>query len=229
MILPPRDPKLVKSSPGRGSWPGPTITSSSSSTNLTTELSKSEQQLPSSQYQRKVNYISKYSIPTEPREAALNKSSNESASHQPGRLPPSKSEDTLYQSKYSKMNKQSPMHHRSGTITSLSASTSPLLNTRSSANSNLTHYVRHRTVSDSAHLLGPDENSTPNLALPSKIRSNGSGGKHKLSKSTASVAAMATSLSDNYTIGDNKDDSVLMPAPLPGILQVFFFFIFEMY
>lgn len=62
--LPPRDPKLVKSSPGRGSWPGPNI--SGSSTNLlTTEFSKSEQQLPSGQFARKGSNTSNVSTSSE--------------------------------------------------------------------------------------------------------------------------------------------------------------------
>lgn len=43
--LPPRDPKLVKSSASRGSWPGPGVSPGSVASFLTAELSKSEQHL----------------------------------------------------------------------------------------------------------------------------------------------------------------------------------------
>jgi hypothetical protein len=43
--LPPRDPKLVKSSTSRGSWPGPGVSPGSIASFLASELSKSEQQL----------------------------------------------------------------------------------------------------------------------------------------------------------------------------------------
>jgi hypothetical protein len=43
--LPPRDPKLVKSSTSRGSWPGPGVSPGSVASFLASELSKSEQHL----------------------------------------------------------------------------------------------------------------------------------------------------------------------------------------
>jgi hypothetical protein len=43
--LPPRDPKLVKSSASRGSWPGPGVSPGSVTSFLASELSKSEQHL----------------------------------------------------------------------------------------------------------------------------------------------------------------------------------------
>ena len=43
--LPPRDPKLVKSSTSRGSWPGPGVSPGNVASLLTAELSKSEQHL----------------------------------------------------------------------------------------------------------------------------------------------------------------------------------------
>lgn len=105
--LPPRDPKLVKSSPGRGSWPGPNVTNSSSNL-LTTEFSKSEQQLPSAQYVRKGSNTSNVSAESEAQKSSVPISSNSNLSNattassnnhlvplQNTRLPPSKSEDTL--------------------------------------------------------------------------------------------------------------------------------------
>jgi hypothetical protein len=116
--LPPRDPKLVKSSPGRGSWPGPSVVDPSCcpQTNLlTTEFSKSEQQLPSGLYPRKGSSSSNCSSSSEPYKLQS----------QP-RLPPSKSEDTLPpgpQYKVSRGLRPSSASTRS----SASTSTSPLL------------------------------------------------------------------------------------------------------
>ncbi|KAK7788905.1 hypothetical protein R5R35_006886 [Gryllus longicercus] len=45
--LPPRDPKLVKSSASRGSWPGPGVSPGSVACLLGAALGKSEQHLPS--------------------------------------------------------------------------------------------------------------------------------------------------------------------------------------
>jgi len=232
--LPARDPKLVKSSPGRGSWPGPNL--SKSSTNLlTTEFSKSEQQLPSGQYVRKSSNTSNASTTSEPQKScAPTSSSNLSSSNltttsnanhlvplQNVRLPPSKSEDTLILTKY----KHSP-RNRSATITSASASTSPLLSIKpiiysgsllsvSTAMTNTTSLLSvSNTNSDSLHSLSSDEYS----ANSSVCLKPGQPAKVKMSKPTASVAAMATVPTDN--LDEEKEEATMMPAPLPGILQV---------
>lgn len=233
--LPPRDPKLVKSSPGRGSWPGPNLSNSSSNL-LTTEFSKSEQQLPSGQYIRKGSNTSNVSTGSEPQKslcAPMSSSSNLSnlnttsgAHHllplQNTRLPPSKSEDTLILAKY----KYSP-RNRSATITSASASTSPLLSIKpimyggsllsvSTAMTNTTSLLSvSNTNSDSLHSLSSDEYSMPNSSVCLKP---GHSVKVKTPKPTASVAAMATVPQDN--LDEDKDEATMMPAPLPGILQV---------
>lgn len=234
--LPPRDPKLVKSSPGRGSWPGPNLSKSSSNL-LTTEFSKSEQQLPSGQYVRKGSNTSNTSTTSEPQKsscAPISSSSNlsnltttSSANHlvplQNVRLPPSKSEDTLILAKY----KQSP-RNRSATITSASASTSPLLSIKpiiysgsllsvSTAMTNTTSLLSvSNTNSDSLHSLSSDEYSATNSSVC--LKPGQPGVKVKTSKPTASVAAMATVSTDN--LDEEKDEATMMPAPLPGILQV---------
>ncbi|XP_067208009.1 ankyrin repeat and fibronectin type-III domain-containing protein 1 isoform X7 [Linepithema humile] len=234
--LPPRDPKLVKSSPGRGSWPGPNLSNSSSNL-LTTEFSKSEQQLPSGQYIRKGSNTSNVSTGSEAQKslcAPMSSSSNlsnltttSSANHllplQNTRLPPSKSEDTLILTKY----KYSP-RNRSATITSASASTSPLLSIKpimyggslisvSTPMTNTTSLLSvSNTNSDSLHSLSSDEYSTPNSSVCLKP---GHSVKVKTSKPTASVAAMATVPQDN--LDEDKDEATMMPAPLPGILQVY--------
>ncbi|XP_076381525.1 ankyrin repeat and fibronectin type III domain containing protein wide awake isoform X4 [Megalopta genalis] len=232
--LPPRDPKLVKSSPGRGSWPGPNVTNSSSNL-LTTEFSKSEQQLPSSQYIRKGSNTSNMSTGSEPPKSSVplssasnlsNTTSGGSNNHlvplQNARLPPSKSEDTLILTKY----KHSP-RNRSATITSASASTSPLLSIKpiiyggsllsvSTAMTNTTSLLSvSNTNSDSLHSLSSDEYSTPNSSVCIK-----SLGKGKPAKPTASVASMATGSLESQ-LEEEKDEATMMPAPLPGILQVY--------
>ena len=231
--LPPRDPKLVKSSPGRGSWPGPNVSNSSSNL-LTTEFSKSEQQLPSGQYIRKGSNTSNVSTGSEPPKSSIPMSSTSNLSNttstgsnhliplQNTRLPPSKSEDTLILTKY----KHSP-RNRSATITSASASTSPLLSIKpiiyggsllsvSTAMTNTTSLLSvSNTNSDSLHSLSSDEYSTPNSSVCIK-----SGlAKNKSSKPTASVAATATGSLESQ-LEEEKDEATMMPAPLPGILQV---------
>ncbi|XP_061940568.1 ankyrin repeat and fibronectin type-III domain-containing protein 1 isoform X5 [Apis cerana] len=234
--LPPRDPKLVKSSPGRGSWPGPNMSNSSSNL-LTTEFSKSEQQLPSGQYIRKGSNTSNVSTGSEPPKSSLPMSSASNLSNatsagsnnhlvplQNTRLPPSKSEDTLILTKY----KHSP-RNRSATITSASASTSPLLSIKpiiyggsllsvSTAMTNTTSLlsVSNNTNSDSLHSLSSDEYSTPNSSVC--IKSGHA--KSKSTKPTASVAATATGSLESQ-LEEEKDEATMMPAPLPGILQVY--------
>ncbi|XP_012171614.2 uncharacterized protein LOC100646318 isoform X1 [Bombus terrestris] len=233
--LPPRDPKLVKSSPGRGSWPGPNMSNSSSNL-LTTEFSKSEQQLPSGQYIRKGSNTSNVSAGSEPAKSTVPMSSPSNLSNatsagsnnhlvplQNTRLPPSKSEDTLILTKY----KHSP-RNRSATITSASASTSPLLSIKpmiyggsllsvSTAMTNTTSLLSvSNTNSDSLHSLSSDEYSTPNSSVCIKSGHT----KSKPTKPTASVAATATGSLESQ-LEEEKDEATLMPAPLPGILQVY--------
>jgi len=226
--LPPRDPKLVKSSPGRGSWPGPNLSKSSSNL-LMTEFSKSEQQLPSGQYVLKGSNTSNTSTTLEPQKSLCapissnNLTTTSSTNHlvplQNMRLPPSKSEDTLIFAKY----KHSP-RNRSATITSASANTSPLLSIKpiiysgsllsvSTAMTNTTSLLSvSNTNSDSLHSLSSDEYPASNSGVCLKP---GHSVNVKPSKPTASVAAMATP-SDL----EEKEKATMMPAPLPGILQV---------
>ncbi|XP_050447186.1 uncharacterized protein LOC126849428 isoform X1 [Cataglyphis hispanica] len=236
--LPPRDPKLVKSSPGRGSWPGPNLSNSSSNL-LTTEFSKSEQQLPSGQYIRKGSNTSNISITSEPQKSLCvpmssnsnlsnltTSSSNHLAPLQNTRLPPSKSEDTLIVAKY----KHSPRNRSATMTTSASASTSPLMSIKpiiyggsllsvSTAMTNTTSLLSvsvSNTNSDSLHSLSSEDNSTTNSSVCLKASHPV---KVKTSKPTASVAAMATVPQDN--LDEEKEESTMMPAPLPGILQVY--------
>lgn len=222
--LPSRDPKLVKSSPGRGSWPGPNLSNSSSNL-LTTEFSKSEQQLPSGQYVRKGSSTSNASTGSELQKSCAPMSSGSNLSNltitssinhllplQNTRLPPSKSEDTLILSKY----KHSP-RNQSTTITSASATTSPLLNIKPIYGGSLLNVstTMSNTNSDSLHSLSSDDYSAANSSICLKSGHI----KFKTSKPTASVAAMATLPLDTQ-LNEEKDEATMMPAPLPGILQV---------
>ncbi|XP_018376620.1 PREDICTED: ankyrin repeat and fibronectin type-III domain-containing protein 1 [Trachymyrmex cornetzi] len=197
--LPPRDPKLVKSSPGRGSWPGPNLSKSSSNL-LMTEFSKSEQQLPSGQYVLKGSNISNTSTTLEPQKslcAPINSSSNlittSTMNHliplQNMRLPPSKSEDTLI--------------FANGSLLSVSTA---MTNTSLLSVSN--------TNSDSLYSLSSDEYPASNSGACLKPSHSV---KVKTSKPTASVAAMTAIPSDL----DEKEEATMMPVPLPGILQVY--------
>ncbi|KAG5321995.1 ANKF1 protein, partial [Acromyrmex heyeri] len=199
--LPPRDPKLVKSSPGRGSWPGPNLSKSSSNL-LMTEFSKSEQQLPSGQYVLKGSNTSNTSTTLEPQKSLctpINSSSNlsttSSTNHlvplQNMRLPPSKSEDTLI--------------FANGSLLSVSTAMTNTTSLLSVSNTN----------SDSLHSLSSDEYPASNSGVCSK---SGHSVKVKPSKPTASVAAMAATPSD---LDEEKEEATMMPAPLPGILQVY--------
>lgn len=76
--------------------------------------------------------------------------------------------------------------------------------------------VSNNTNSDSLHSLSSDEYSTPNSSVC--IKSGHA--KSKSTKPTATVAATATTGSLESQLEEEKDEATMMPAPLPGILQV---------
>ncbi|XP_063981547.1 uncharacterized protein Wake isoform X2 [Diachasmimorpha longicaudata] len=265
--LPPRDPKLVKSSPGRGSWPGPNI--SSSATNLlTTEFSKSEQQLPcgshsvegqidnqtplirheeastpsiiEERHSRKGSDTSNYSTVSEPvRSSHPSYHTSTSAlgirdSEVTKLLPPSKSEDTLLLSQYRHISK-SRESTRSTVSMTVSASTSPQLISKPMYGNTLIGSTNQIALTNTTSLLSvntaaSNANSTNSLNSLSDDYSGEQSTstlriKTKSSKPSASVASVAScSLPDtNQSNNDDIKDQTLitMPAPLPGILQVF--------
>ncbi|XP_058794771.1 LOW QUALITY PROTEIN: ankyrin repeat and fibronectin type-III domain-containing protein 1 [Phymastichus coffea] len=125
--LPPRDPKLVKASPGRGSWPGPTAgADTTGGTGLgllgAESLSKSEQQLPlaeSAAASRRASGTSQNSTASESGRAASASGSRRGPAAAPGsRLPPSRSEDVLAPGR---------ARHAEHPNASVSAASSPLL------------------------------------------------------------------------------------------------------
>lgn len=222
--LPPRDPKLVKSSPGRGSWPGPNQSNSSSSSAcnlLTNELSKSEQQLPnggaSGHYRKCTGNGTKYSVEAS-RSAEGNVSSERFVPLLNERSTLSKSEDSLLLTNY----KHSPRNRSVNSLTSTTGAShtvngkqiiygSTFIGVSTSLNGSWS-VPSNKTESDGTHPAnGRDEYTVGN--------SSGGHVKCKSSKPSASVAAVATPSIDSQ-LDMKKDDATLMPAPLPGILQV---------
>lgn len=144
---PPRnDTKLMKSSPGRGSWPGPSHSLGTNGLLNAAEHSKSEQQLSLTTS----NLSSRYLSATSGFESSSRKNSadsnyshqsgnsyysaGESVEHIPPRLPPSRSEDTLAITKRTTTTSAAAVSHRKRATTvnsSMSSITgSPLLNIR---------------------------------------------------------------------------------------------------
>ncbi|XP_023316665.1 uncharacterized protein LOC106658011 isoform X1 [Trichogramma pretiosum] len=221
--IPPRDPKLVKSSPGRGSWPGPGVgnISGCSGTNLlATELSKSEQQLSMGPYPRKGSNSSNCSSTSEPHSQASSNSAflmpappvppHRFPQHQ-NRLPPSKSEDALIlackaqkqaSSQLQLQQQQQQLYNcRNQGKSSLSASTSPVMSSASTSRSSVNE--------DQTRLLKTTKSYNP--------------------APVASVASIANDLcnSEKFSGAEDKDEtnteltSGVRIAPLPGILQVY--------
>lgn len=167
---PPRDSKLMKSSPGRGSWPGPAISSGNGL--LVAEHSKSEQHLSvagggSTMSSRYLSATSEFEASSRKNSADSNYSHsghsyysvNCEGSHIGTRLPPSRSEDTL------NVSKKQPHRKRTTTInTSFSAASSPLLNIRPTY-TGTTDSV-HSLSSDSESASYPVLTSTPHKVSP---------------------------------------------------------------
>lgn len=214
--LPPRDPKLVKSSASRGSWPGPGVSPGSVACLLGAELSKSEQHLPTSRGARKSSGSSfsncsgansQYhghsggDISNASTMAAGGSNSSLRVSGMNTRLPPSRSEDTLLLQQ--QLQQQSHSHskvktharsHSSTITTSVSASTSPLLSVRPPHGGSLLGLATSATPATSLHSLSSDDSaSSPARPLVSK----------------------ATEEEDDLVT------STVVPAPSSGILQVY--------
>lgn len=142
LLQPPtRDNILMKSSPGRGSWPGPSHSLCTTSL-LGTEHSKSEQQLSVSSFNLSSQYLSATSgVETNSRKnsADSNYSHSGNSYYSAGesiehiivqRLPPSRSEDTLI---ISKSKHVPPLHRKRSTTVNasfLTATSPPTANVR---------------------------------------------------------------------------------------------------
>ncbi|CAH1116010.1 unnamed protein product [Phaedon cochleariae] len=235
--LPPRDPKLAKSTPGRGSWPGPGGTNS---TNLISEFSKSEQHL-------STNDTTQYLSACSDLESRKNSDSFNS-DYVCQDLAPSRSEDMLFNLPIG-----AGQHQSSRSNNSISAGTSPLLGTRplhsgsmvsvTTLNTTNTSDSMHSLSSDGDCVLQPVDTSTPNKSgkprmAPSKSMTN--------VKENIPVKVKSKYLNVGYPMGHSKLEPSLSksltnirsmievePAPKPqidakphsspqsGILQVF--------
>ncbi|KAJ8986128.1 hypothetical protein NQ317_005598 [Molorchus minor] len=161
--IPPRESKAIKSTPGRGSWPGPGGTSCMTpGGNLVNEFSKSEQHL--STNEASTQYLSACSDS----DSRKNSDSYNSDYFNP-HLPPSRSEDMLFS-----IPTTSNQRHRASTVSSVSATTSPLMNIRPLYGGSMVSVNTLNTTSNSIHSLSSDSDSTPqpmSSSTPHKSRS----------------------------------------------------------
>ncbi|KAJ0177387.1 hypothetical protein K1T71_007396 [Dendrolimus kikuchii] len=192
--IPARDGKITKTSPGRGSWPGPA--GNGNHTNLHPEFSKSEQQLSLAPRQTSVSTLnlsssqflntdsSKYgrkgSADSQFTQSSTNymssnsqfdiKSSGSHASIGSNRLPPSRSEDTLVLQNENVDPKPRP-HSINATA---STTSSPLLTVKSYYPGSMFSVRGKGNVSESAQSLSSDSESQscPITTVPLKIRPN---------------------------------------------------------
>lgn len=191
---PPRnDNKLVKSSPGRGSWPGPTHSLGANGL-LGAEHSKSEQQLSLTIGNMSSRYLSATSGFDNSRKNSADSnyshsgnsyySAGESVEHIVQRLPPSRSEDTLV---VTKKHLATPLHRKRATTVNASSCvpnlSSPKLTVRHVS-------TTHTSKTNSAHSLSSDSDGV-------------SAGAHPMSTSTpamkgTTVKGTASVTVDNY-------------------------------
>lgn len=144
--IPPRDPKIVKTTPGRGSWPGPGASNSTAGgSGLMNEFSKSEQHLSTNESQ----YLSACSDP----ESRKNSESYGSECFSE-KLPPSRSEDMLFSIPAG--------NNRVQPAASVSATSSPLLSVRPIYSGSLVsvNTLNTTNTSDSMHSLSSDSDAS---------------------------------------------------------------------
>lgn len=157
--IPPRESKVVKSTPGRGSWPGPGSTSTNPPNSLINEFSKSEQHL-------STNEASSQYLTCSDTESRKNSDSYNSDFFTE-RLPPSRSEDMLFA-----IPTTSTHRCRASTVSSVSATTSPLLSVRPLYGGSLVsvNTINTTNTSDSLHSLSSDSDSNLVTSTPHKIK-----------------------------------------------------------
>lgn len=197
LLQPPnRDNALIKTSPGRGSWPGPSH-SLGTGTLLVAEHSKSEQQLSVSTFNLSSQYLSAASNADNSSSRKNSADSNcsqsgnsyysagESTEHIAQRLPPSRSEDTLVISK-----KPAPPLHRKRSTTS-------------SANVK----VKSGPIGASTHIRPMFVKTTTNSvhSLSSDSESGGSGILTKTITTTSSSSGNASNQDLNRASGFDGD------------------------
>lgn len=219
---PPRsDAKLMKSSPGRGSWPGP---SHSLGTNglLNAEHSKSEQQLSLTTSNLSSRYLSATSgfEPSSRKNSADSNyshqsgnsyfSAGESVEHIPPRLPPSRSEDTLAITKRTTTTASTSASHRKRATTVISSATcntsSPLLNICSVSYKSPPNVKMGSVQSLSSDSEGATTNSCPITTSTPTEKSL----LERISNSSESVRSRRQLFEGDGT----KTDSVIFKEPL---------------
>ncbi|KAJ8923141.1 hypothetical protein NQ315_001695 [Exocentrus adspersus] len=162
--IPPRESRM-KSTPGRGSWPGPGGSNSiTPGGNLINEFSKSEQHL--STNETSTQYLSACS------DDSRKNSDSYSSDFFNNHLPPSRSEDALFGIPTT----SKPQRARATTVSSVSATTSPLLSVRPLYGGSMVSVNTLNTTgtSDSMHSLSSDSDSNPQpmgTSTPNKIKS----------------------------------------------------------
>lgn len=161
--IPPRDTKIVKTTPGRGSWPGPGASNSTSgNSGMMNEFSKSEQHLSTNEC------VSQYLSACSDTESRKNSESYGSDCFT-DRLPPSRSEDVLFAIPPTTNNRIQPP-------SSISATSSPLLSVRPIYSGSLVsvNTLNTTNTSDSMHSLSSDSDASCPVPLgastPSKTR-----------------------------------------------------------
>lgn len=173
---PPRDSILIKSSPGRGSWPGPSHSLGANGL-LGTEHSKSEQQLSGTSFNLSSRYLSATSGIENSRKNSADSnfshsgnsyySAGESVEHINQRLPPSRSEDTLHVTK----KHPTPLHRKRATTvnTSFTNEPTPTTTTKPSTTKKKTDSLQSLSSDSENGVCGNTiATSTPNTANASK-------------------------------------------------------------
>ncbi|KAF5284381.1 hypothetical protein FQA39_LY17056 [Lamprigera yunnana] len=158
--IPNQDIKMFKSTPGRGSWPGPGAGVGPPNASLLNEFSKSEQQLSKNESVISCQYLSLTSD-TESRK----NSDSYNSDYFNDRLPPSRSEDTIFAS----IPITNSHRCRANTISSTSATSSPLLSVRPIFSGSLLSVNTFNTTntSDSMHSLSSDSEASCPIPISS--------------------------------------------------------------
>ncbi|KAK5640728.1 hypothetical protein RI129_009275 [Pyrocoelia pectoralis] len=158
--IPNQDTKIFKSTPGRGSWPGPGAGVCPPNNSLLNEFSKSEQQLSKNE-----SIISCQYLTTTSDTDSRKNSDSYNSDYFSDRLPPSRSEDILFSSIPVSNNHRC----RASTISSTSATSSPLLSVRPMFSGSLLSVNTFNTTntSDSMHSLSSDSEASCPIPLSS--------------------------------------------------------------
>lgn len=221
--IPPRDPKIVKSTPGRGSWPGPGATNTINPNSLTNELSKSEQQLSSNR-----SNISSQFLNVSDHASRKNSNSSNYSGYYSDRMAPSRSEDILFSNQINEL----PTENRylQPKPNSISASTSPLLNIRPVYTGSLlsVNTLNTTNTSGSVHSLSSDSetscptplgHSTPHKTKHPKITPSKSMTNVKESfephNITSNLETTSSKSLSNLKRGDEVTPTYLKPLDLP--------------